>query len=139
MVNKILRRLRGLLWCFWINGEPGRRRGPQRINELLAQHTLTIQSPSLRAGRWPFPLRVLVSTVANSKFQNARDCPRARLHFSIQLSGKVRPAERGDPVGPRLHVERENAADAGTRGDRVRKPSHSFRRPSPFLRTLSAT
>src|SRR6266566_8236741 len=46
MIDKILPRLRGLLWCLWIDGEPRRRLGPERIHDVLAQHTL--QSNLLR-------------------------------------------------------------------------------------------
>src|SRR5436309_10531081 len=69
----------------------------------------TIQFPSRRAGKWAFLLRARTSSVADSKFQNGRDCLRERLHFSIQASGKGRPAIRDDPDGPRLHVEPESA------------------------------
>ena len=46
MVDEILRRLRGLFWCSWIDGEPCGRLDPERIHDVLAQHTL--QSNFLR-------------------------------------------------------------------------------------------
>src|SRR5262245_44260995 len=139
MIDKLLGRLHRLVWRFGVEREPRRRRSPERIDDVLAQHAITSRAASLRAGRLPFLLRVPVSSVANSKFQNGRDCRRAPLHFSIRLSGKLPPAKRGDPAGPPLHVERENAGDAETRGDRVGKSFRSFPRPNPFSRTPLAT
>ena len=46
MIDKIIPRLRGLLWCLWIDGEPCRRFDPERIHDVLAQHPL--QSNLLR-------------------------------------------------------------------------------------------
>src|SRR4051812_25262573 len=121
MIGKVLH----WLWSFFRGHrfirEPRRRRVPEWIDGMLMQHTSTIQFPSRRAGKWAFLLRALASSVADSKFQNARDCLQEQLHFSIQAFGKDRLAIRDDPGGPHLHVEPENAAVGEKRVDRARK------------------
>src|SRR5882762_6923446 len=95
---------------------------------------LTIQFPWQRAGKWAFPLRALVSSVADSKFQNVLGCLRERLRFSMPPFGKDPPAVPADPAGPQLHVEPENAVVVKKRGDRARKLSRWFPRPSSSWR-----
>src|SRR5438270_11488194 len=78
---------------------------PRYIENVLTLHSLTTQFLSPRVGKWPFPLRAPVSTVANSKSQNARGCPPARPRFSIQAFDKVPPAKQCALVDPRLRAE----------------------------------
>src|ERR1700751_711241 len=96
---------------------------PRYLENLLTFHSFTIQFLSPRVGRWPFPLRAPVSTVANSKSQSARGCPPARPRLLIRAFDKGPPAKPGGLAGPRLRVERAHGGVARKRGDHARKRS----------------
>src|SRR6476646_652225 len=108
---------------------------PRYIENLLTFHSFTTQFLSPRVGKWPFPLRAPVSTVANSKSQNARGCPPARPRLSIRAFDKVPPAKQGGLAGLRLRAERAHAGAAGKRADHARKRSCLF----PLIKSRSHT
>src|SRR5438552_18877179 len=122
-----------------INGEPQKPLKTECVHSVLTKHLLTIQSHLPRAGKWAFPPRALVSSVANSKSQSGPDFQRERLPLSIRAFGKGLPARPGGLGGPRLRAERANAVGAKKRGDHARKRSDLFPRRNSFSRTPLAT
>src|SRR5262249_2612629 len=51
MIDKLLGRLRWLVWCFGVEREPRRRRSPERVDDVLTQHAITSRAPLLHAGK----------------------------------------------------------------------------------------